>query len=418
MKGILTIIFLSSILHVSIFAETTPYYFETKANRGDGVYSLLRKYKLIDYYCNIQAFYELNALSKNDVLLAGKVYKMPVIIYQYNGISIRSTINDQDWEKAIRIKTYNENILAEGLRSKSFTESKVLWVPHHEMHCNQQSQTDEADTNELRKNSPSGIPANGNNTSNNEKNEEFKAGEKIVPLFGPEFERVKLFDESLKNKAFYIVSGHGGPDPGAMCTTCPSDLCEDEYAYDVALRLARNLTQHGAQVEMIIQDKNDGIRREEYLKCDKDETCYGQENIPVNQRRRLAQRCHKVNELSSMHKKQGITEQMVIIIHVDSRSEGTRQDVFFYHLEGSKKGAEIANNIQDTFKQKYDRFQKGRGYHGTVKPRGLYVLRNTNPPAVFIELANIRNQADQKRIIHDSNRQALANWIFEGITKD
>ena len=127
---------------------------------------------------------------------------------------------------------------------------------------------------------------------------------------------------------------------------------------------------------------------------------------------------HKVNELSLKDKSDGISDQMVIIIHVDSRSEGTRQDVFFYHLEGSKKGEEIANNIQDTFKQKYDRFQKGRGYHGTVKARNLYVLRNTNPPAVFIELANIRNQADQKRIIHASNRQALANWIFEGVTKN
>jgi N-acetylmuramoyl-L-alanine amidase len=229
MKGILSAFIFSFIMHTAVNAENAPYYFETVANSGDGVYSLLRKYKLLDYYCNIQAFYELNALSKDDVLLAGKKYKLPVLIYPYNGISIRSTINDQDWEKAIRIKTYNETIHAEGLRTKTFTESRILWVPHHELNCNQQKNTEEAEK-ERNSSSSNGIPGDSMTTEIDRKSDSSNAGQKMVPLFGPDFELVNLFDESLKNKAFYIVSGHGGPDPGAMCTTCPSSLCEDEYA--------------------------------------------------------------------------------------------------------------------------------------------------------------------------------------------
>ena len=35
---------------------------------------------------------------------------------------------------------------------------------------------------------------------------------------------------------------------------------EDEYAYDITLRLAKELLAHGAEVYIIIQDENDGIR--------------------------------------------------------------------------------------------------------------------------------------------------------------
>ena len=37
-------------------------------------------------------------------------------------------------------------------------------------------------------------------------------------------------------------------------------LHEDEYAYDIILRLARELLSRGAKVHIIIQDKKDGIR--------------------------------------------------------------------------------------------------------------------------------------------------------------
>jgi len=45
------------------------------------------------------------------------------------------------------------------------------------------------------------------------------------------------------------------------------------------------------------------------------------------------------------------------------------------------------------------------------------MLANTLPPAVYIELANIRNKEDHKRILQKENRQALANWMMEGLTK-
>ena len=101
-------------------------------------------------------------------------------------------------------------------------------------------------------------------------------------------------------------------------------------------------------------------------------------------------------------------------IHVDSRSIHKNQDVFFYYYKKSNIGKETAFNLHRKFRKKYQQFQKGRGYFGTVNERSLYVLKNTTPPAVYVELANIKNKKDRLRLIKSSNRQALAEWLYEG----
>lgn len=98
------------------------------------------------------------------------------------------------------------------------------------------------------------------------------------------------------------MSGHGGPDPGAIGRIGKIELHEDEYAYDVALRLARNLMQEGAEVRIIIQDAKDGIRDDKYLSNSKRETCMGAP-IPLNQVARLRQRCAKINEFYKKDRK-------------------------------------------------------------------------------------------------------------------
>ena len=177
--------------------------------------------------------------------------------------------------------------------------------------------------------------------------------------------------------------------------------------------------QHGAKVHVIIQDPNDGIRDEQYLKCDYDEKCLGKHKIPRRQKARLVQRSAEINKLYRAHKARGIKyeDQVAIFLHVDSNNAAKQQDVFFYHHKKSKNGKKLVNKIRDTFEKKYKQHQKGRGYKGTVKSRGLYVINYTQPTAVFVELANIRNKTNHKRLLPSENRQALANWLFEGLTK-
>jgi N-acetylmuramoyl-L-alanine amidase len=166
---------------------------------------------------------------------------------------------------------------------------------------------------------------------------------------------------------------------------------------------------------MIIRDKNDGLRSGKYLGQDNDEYCWGNYRIPRSQKKRLHQRSSAVNTLFDKHKKQGIKEQYCVVIHIDSRSTGENTDVFFYHFPGSKAGRKLAKNIHRTFKNKYRIYRKDGRYHGTVTPRDLHMLREPKPTSVFIELGNIRNRNDQKRIVVESNREALAKWLYEGL---
>ena len=53
-----------------------------------------------------------------------------------------------------------------------------------------------------------------------------------------------------------------------------------------------------------------------------------------------------------------------------------------------------------------------------MSERNLFVLRRAVPVSVFMELGNIQNAQDQKRLVIADNRQALANWITEGIVAD
>lgn len=235
------------------------------------------------------------------------------------------------------------------------------------------------------------------------------------PLFGDSFAKVDSVSNRLEDTVYYLISGHGGPDPGAVEKYDGKLIAEDEYAYDVTLRLARELISHGAEVHVIVQDDNDGIRDERLLELDTDETVLS-ESIPLSQLERLKQRSKAVNDL---YLKNRGKYQRLLVTHVDSRSKGTNIDVFFYHHEKSQNGKKLAESIHQTFMDKYKKFQPNRLYNGTFMERSsLYMVKNTLPAMAYIEIGNIRSKKDQRRILDPDNRQALAKWISEGILLD
>ena len=76
------------------------------------------------------------------------------------------------------------------------------------------------------------------------------------------YAEVEISSNELDGAVYYLMAGHGGPDPGAVGNYNNRMLTEDEYAYDVTLRLARKLIEKGALVYMITRDKDDAIRDE------------------------------------------------------------------------------------------------------------------------------------------------------------
>ncbi|MEL6391062.1 MAG: N-acetylmuramoyl-L-alanine amidase [Bacteroidota bacterium] len=366
-------------------------YHEVKARHGDGIETLLNRYELLHSSEAKNKFLLLNNLNSSSYLLKGKAYQLPVKLYNYNGTSIRSTIGINDWDRAVAIQKYNEALLRKGSRRTHYTASKILWVPDHMVSA-------ESSVSIVSK--------------------QAAPKPKINPVYGPSHQQIKSLGQDLANTVVYVVAGHGGPDPGAMCIDCKDTLCEDEYAYDVALRLAKNIEERGGIAEIVVQDANDGIRNGRILQCDKDERLANGAKLPLNQLKRLQQRTNYINKTYKRYLNQGISNQLVISIHVDSNSKSTKQDVFFVYAKGSKNGKLLAGDLRETFADKYQKHQANRGYKGHLHERNIYVLRNTGPRAVLVELANIKNRYDHRRILIQENRQALANWLCDGIVKN
>ncbi len=378
-------------------AQYPSEYVKITAKNGDGLYQVFENYHIPINSCNLDYFYSLNNFDANDHLIIGKKYKLPIYIYYYNGESIRSTINIKDWNKAKRIQQYNREMKDKSYKVGAYEDSKELWVPYYELQCKST-------------NKPSNTTSTGKSL-----------GKKRFYIFGKDYRDITITSHALKGCIFYIVSGHGGPDPGAICEGCDShkhNYCEDEYAYDVSLRLARNLIKNGATVYIITRDENDGIRSGKYLPCDNDEICWLNKRIPRNPKLRLEQRSGAVNEIYKRQKSVGSTYQRAIMLHIDSRDKNQRADMFFYYYPGTKKARSLAMNLREHIRSKYAKHQPGRGYSGTVSGRDLHMLRETKPVSLYIELGNIANKKDQTRFLLESNRQAVADWLCEGIIKD
>lgn len=420
-------LFLLSILFFQFSLTYAQDYVLAVARPGENVASLLRWYKLHEYECNIQQFHELNQLKVDAKLAPNTVYKLPLRLYRYNGKSIRTTIKNEDINKALRIKAYNEDMEKRGLMMKNFVKTRALWVPIHELKCpgNKPVTTETPTISSNPKPIPKPTPAPTQTpvitpapTSPPPKATPVVTtppGEKYA-IFGKD-NPVEIKSNKLKNAVYYIVAGHGGPDTGAIGSRGGKSLCEDEYAYDISLRLAKNLLENGSTVYMITRD-SDGIRSGEYLPCDYDEVCWPKQKIPRGQKSRLRQRSGAINALYDEHKTKRPKVQRALMIHIDSRNKSYQTDLFFYHHPLSPGGKKVANILQQTIKDQYKKHQPSRGYTGTVTGRDLHMLRETKPTAIYIELGNIRHELDQKRIIKEANRQAIANWLLDGLYAD
>lgn len=356
-------------------------YVTIKAKAREKTEDIFTRYEIDNTPKNRNLFKKINGnitIPRNDVLLAGKIYALPVRSVNYAGeplVELLSLSNEGD---AALIEQYNDRMKTKGMRRDDFRVSGKLWVPMW-------------------------LTGTSKQKAKNKRS--------YHRLFGKGYSVVEKIDNLLEGQVFYIDPGHGGPDPGAIGKRGKYELHEDEYAYDVSLRLARNLLSHGATVYVIVQEMKDGIRDTRFLNNSDRERYYGGQPISRGHRERLEQRAAIINKLYDKH---ATATQHSVIIHVDSRTTTERIDIFFYHAPGSERGKATAETLLQTLRDKYNQAQPGRGYNGSVEARDLFMLNHSKPIGTYIELGNIKNPNDQVRLIEPRNRQVIADWLCDG----
>ncbi|MGD9160726.1 MAG: LysM peptidoglycan-binding domain-containing protein [Desulfobacteraceae bacterium] len=93
----------------------------------------------------------------------------------------------------------------------------------------------------------------------------YRRGTALLNALDHELERVGRLSKDLEGWHFVLDPGHGGQDPGAIAKTSDGGgksvyVVEDEYAYDMALRVYVLLRLHSAEVTMTLLSPNHLIR--------------------------------------------------------------------------------------------------------------------------------------------------------------
>ena len=187
---------------------------------------------------------------------------------------------------------------------------------------------------------------------------------------------------TLENKVIVIDPGHGGNDAGAIG---PSGVMEKTVTLKVALELEKLLLAEGAEVIM--------TRRTDVEVAPK-----GRHATDIEE---LKSRCEIANDAEA---------DIFLSIHADSfTNPAARGTTCYYFGEGGEESKKLADNIQPALLEQIKTPSRG------VKPCNFYVVRNTDMPAILIELAFISNPQEESLLNSKEGVEKAAQGILDGI---
>ena len=70
----------------SLAFAVEPEYMTITPKSGDGILSILRRYKLLDSKCDKDHFYEINKLSSKSSIYTDRKYKLPIALDAANAV--------------------------------------------------------------------------------------------------------------------------------------------------------------------------------------------------------------------------------------------------------------------------------------------------------------------------------------------
>ncbi|WP_102344848.1 N-acetylmuramoyl-L-alanine amidase [Bacillus sp. Marseille-P3661] len=214
---------------------------------------------------------------------------------------------------------------------------------------------------------------------------EYASGSKIRIYFNPGYHfvvrhsnndvKITLLESGLTGKRIVIDAGHGAHDPGAVGVT---GLNEKTVNLVVAQKLANLLQDAGAEVTM---------------------TRNSDTFLALSERVAIAHR----NDADAF-----------ISLHADSFKATSQGSTTFYH-SGKNPSWQQSKQLSDIT------IKKIVAALGTVNrgsnDKSLHVIRETEIPAILVELAFLSNPTEEAMLKSDESRQKAAQAIYESFVE-
>lgn len=202
------------------------------------------------------------------------------------------------------------------------------------------------------------------------------------------------FIYTLSNVAYshvvVIDPGHGGIDSG----TSQGDILEKDLNLKLALRVKKLLQKQKIKV---------------ILTRDKDISLEDQSSLPDTRYKRDLDA--RKNIINNNH------PNLFVSIHTDARpDEPTASGIGIFYFPKSENSKKIAQKIHSVINEIiYNNYLKQTEKMFPIAPGDYYILRETTPPGILIEIGFLTNSKDLYRLQSEEYQSQLALAISKGI---